>query len=92
MCIWSNSPHLRWSSSLDYPGAELWNRNTPLSEDCLYMNIWVPRFKTPPTEPLQVMMWFYGGSFMKGTASLDHYDGRYMANTQNVIVVSMNFR
>lgn len=29
---------------------------------------------------------------MKGTASLDYYDGRYMAYTQNVIVVSMNFR
>lgn len=56
------------------------------------MNVWVPRSKTPPKKPLQVMMWFYGGSFMKGTASLDHYDGRYMAYTQNVIVVSMNFR
>ena len=26
-----------------FPGAEAWNTNTPQSEDCLYLNIVVPR-------------------------------------------------
>lgn len=81
-----------WPLSPGFWGTEMWNPNTPVSEDCLYLNVWVPRFKTPPSKPLPVLMWFYGGSFMKGSSSLDHYDGRYLAYTQNAIVVSMNYR
>ena len=27
----------------DFIGTDMWNAKSPLSEDCLYVNIWVPR-------------------------------------------------
>jgi len=27
----------------DFVGLDMWNAQSPLSEDCLYINVWVPR-------------------------------------------------
>ncbi|CAH1229112.1 BCHE [Branchiostoma lanceolatum] len=63
--------------------------NTPLSEDCLYLNVWQP---TPVPTGAAVMVWIYGGGFDTGSSALDLYDGRYLAATEGVLVVSMNYR
>ncbi|CAH1254561.1 BCHE [Branchiostoma lanceolatum] len=63
--------------------------NTPLSEDCLYLNVWQP---TPVPTGATVMVWIYGGGFSTGSSALDMYDGRYLAATEGVLVVSMNYR
>lgn len=47
----------------DFPGAMMWNPNTPLSEDCLYVNVVVP--KPRPTNAA-VMLWIFGGGFYSG--------------------------
>ncbi|XP_076449528.1 uncharacterized protein LOC143285962 [Babylonia areolata] len=74
-----------------FPGVEMWNPNTPMSEDCLYLNVWVPRgFESQP--PNATMVWIYGGGFYGGSSMLDVYDGSKLAVTQNVIVASMNYR
>lgn len=70
----------------------MWNPNTPVSEDCLYLNVWTPLTKEPQSPLAPVMVWIYGGSFTSGTSSLDLYDGRYLTKSEDVVVVSMNYR
>uniref|UniRef100_A0A915D504 Carboxylic ester hydrolase n=1 Tax=Ditylenchus dipsaci TaxID=166011 RepID=A0A915D504_9BILA len=69
-------------------GSEMWNAQTPVSEDCLYMNIWAPA----EAKNLTVMVWLFGGGFYSGSNSLQLYDGKALAVTANVIVVNINYR
>uniref|UniRef100_A0A3B3XNV1 Carboxylic ester hydrolase n=1 Tax=Poecilia mexicana TaxID=48701 RepID=A0A3B3XNV1_9TELE len=78
-----------------FEGAEMWNTNTPVSEDCLYLNVWGPHYKTPtprPEDRVPVLVWIYGGAFVSGTSTLDIYQGHFLCKSQNVVVVSMNYR
>lgn len=78
-----------------FRGAEMWNPNTPISEDCLYLNVWSPNVNRsqPQPQPLApVMVWIYGGGFISGTSSLPMYNGRFLSQSENVVVVSMNYR
>uniref|UniRef100_K7F614 Carboxylic ester hydrolase n=1 Tax=Pelodiscus sinensis TaxID=13735 RepID=K7F614_PELSI len=72
-----------------FPGTEMWNPNREMSEDCLYLNVWVP---SPRPKNATVLVWIYGGGFYSGAASLDVYDGRYLAYTEQLVLVSMNYR
>ncbi|KAJ3591150.1 hypothetical protein NHX12_009097 [Muraenolepis orangiensis] len=74
-----------------FRGAEMWNPNTLVSEDCLYLNIWTPSLEAKQ-RALPVLVWIYGGGFTSGTSSLDLYDGRFLSQSENVVVVSMNYR
>jgi cholinesterase len=56
-------------------------------EDCLTLNIW-----TKPQvgdEKKAVLLWIYGGAFQSGASADSFYDGQYIADQENVIVVSM---
>ncbi|CAG0888637.1 unnamed protein product [Darwinula stevensoni] len=76
-----------------FSGEEMWNPNTPLSEDCLYLNIWVPEQAWgSEREKLAVMVWIHGGGYVSGTSTLDVYDGAMLAHSGNVIVASLNYR
>lgn len=72
-----------------FQGVEMWNPNTKISEDCLYLNIWAPRTQnaTKPT-----MIWIYGGSYVYGSITLDVYNGKFLAAKASVIVASMQYR
>jgi carboxylesterase type B len=64
------------------------------SEDCLYLNVWVPDGATASSQ-LPVMVFIHGGAFVSGTGgapSDDLYDGTYLAATGKVIVVTFNYR
>ncbi|XP_062374187.1 crystal protein [Sardina pilchardus] len=66
-----------------------------VSEDCLYLNIFVPRsvdFTAPLRSPMPVMVWVHGGDFIAGTASKPLYDGRFISNFTHTVVVSVAYR
>ncbi|XP_071970213.1 cholinesterase-like [Engystomops pustulosus] len=69
----------------DVPGPDMWNVN----EDCLNLNVWVPESNS---KPASVMVYIYGGGFSSGSSALHAYDGRVLAASEKVIVVSMNYR
>ncbi|CAD1468671.1 unnamed protein product, partial [Heterotrigona itama] len=73
----------------DFAGATMWNPNTPLSEDCLYVNVVAPR---PRPTNAAVMVWIFGGGFYSGSATLDVYDHKTLVSEENVILVSMQYR
>lgn len=73
----------------DFPGATMWNANTKMSEDCLFINVMVPR---PRPKKSPVMIWIFGGGFYSGTSTLDVYDMRTLVAEENMIMVSMQYR
>uniref|UniRef100_A0A0N4ZSR4 Carboxylic ester hydrolase n=1 Tax=Parastrongyloides trichosuri TaxID=131310 RepID=A0A0N4ZSR4_PARTI len=75
----------------NFSGADMWNCNGPLSEDCLYLNIYVPN-EVDHSKKLAVLIWIYGGGFWCGCSSLDVYDGKIFSTEENVIIVTINYR
>uniref|UniRef100_H3B637 Carboxylic ester hydrolase n=1 Tax=Latimeria chalumnae TaxID=7897 RepID=H3B637_LATCH len=68
------------------------------SEDCLYLNIWVPQKRKKISTNLPVMVWIYGGAFFLGSSQGANffnnylYDGQEIASRGKVIVVTLNYR
>jgi para-nitrobenzyl esterase len=60
------------------------------SEDCLFVNLWVPA-GTEPGADLPVMVWIHGGAFVGGSGSSSDNAGNQFAK-QGVILVSFNYR
>ncbi|WP_421106851.1 carboxylesterase/lipase family protein [Streptomyces sp. NEAU-S77] len=58
------------------------------SEDCLHLNVYAPERRTD--RPLPVLFWIHGGGFMSGSGDL--YDGSQLARTNNIVVVTINYR
>ncbi|XP_054468252.1 bile salt-activated lipase-like [Anoplopoma fimbria] len=67
------------------------------TEDCLYLNVWVPHGRSV-SSGLPTMVWIYGGGFLTGGSMganfLDNYlySGQEIAERGNVIVVTLGYR
>lgn len=61
------------------------------SENCLNLNVWTSTRANGRPRP--VMVWLHGGGFAAGSShELPSYDGRALAATGDVVVVSVNHR
>jgi para-nitrobenzyl esterase len=61
----------------------------PLSEDCLYLNVWTPR--ADPAARLPVVVWIHGGAYVFGAGGLPGYDGTPLAR-KGAVAVNLNYR
>ena len=96
------------------PGRDnFWSRewavdfDLPMSEDCLYLNVWAPadgyqvgkaeQYRetedTPIPEPgnLPVYVWFFGGGLQVGNTAEMEFDGERIAR-RGVVVVTVSYR
>lgn len=66
---------------------EPWAQVGPMSEDCLFLNVWRPsRAGTYP-----VMVFIHGGGFTYGAAGVPLYDGAGLA-ARGAVIVTINYR
>ena len=61
----------------------------PMSEDCLYLNVWTPARAASDRVP--VLVWIYGGGFNGGATSIPTYSGEKLAK-KGVVLVSIAYR
>ncbi|PAW92964.1 esterase [Mucilaginibacter sp. MD40] len=64
-------------------------KDEPLSEDCLYLNVWTGARSSK--EKRAVMVWIYGGGFVSGGTNVPIYDGEALAR-KGIILVSITYR
>lgn len=68
---------------------DLANTMLPMSEDCLFLNVWTPQPRAGAK--LAVMVYIHGGGFSTGSGSSAILDGSRLA-ARGVVVVTLNYR
>lgn len=61
----------------------------PISEDCLYLNVWTAYPGSREKHP--VMVFIYGGGFNEGSSAVAVYNGANLAR-EGVVMVTLNYR
>ncbi len=73
-----------------YPARSVYHSDPePVSEDCLYLNVWTAANSSKDKRP--VMVWIHGGALTRGSGSTPTYDGGSLAK-RGVVVVTINYR
>ena len=93
-------PAARWAGTRDATGygndcmqarfaGDIANTTLPMSEDCLFLNVWTPRPRAGAK--LAVMVYIHGGGFSGGSGSSAILDGTHLAQ-RGIVVVTLNYR
>ena len=73
----------------DFYQKEFFPVNLPMSEDCLYLNVWTPSLSLD--EKCPVMVWIHGGAYVAGCGHEMEFDGEAFCK-RGVILVTINYR
>jgi para-nitrobenzyl esterase len=73
-----------------FPIAAWYTKIEPVSEDCLFLNVFTPA--ATPSERKPVMVWLHGGAWMNCAGSAPGFDGTGLARNGDVVVVTINHR
>ncbi|GAB3264599.1 carboxylesterase family protein [Larkinella harenae] len=76
------APFMYWSSEFLIPAQ-------PISEDCLYLNVWTGAKSAAEKRP--VLVFIHGGGFRSGGGACPIYDGEAMAK-KGIVFVTINYR
>lgn len=66
----------------------------PMSEDCLYLNLWVPKEAEKSDQvkkPFPVAVWFHGGGFIGGHSTEIEFDGNAYAK-RGILLITVGYR
>lgn len=66
------------------------DRYAPTGENCLYLNVWTPEPRPGGRRP--VMVYIHGGAYSSGSVVDPLNDGRHLASSKDVVVVTLNHR
>jgi para-nitrobenzyl esterase len=72
------------------PELEPMDRNEPMGEDCLVLNVWTAGLRNARRRP--VMVWLHGGGYTTGSGGFVIYDGTELARKHDVVAISLNHR
>ncbi|KAK4042023.1 cholinesterase [Parachaetomium inaequale] len=64
----------------------------PQDEDCLTLNIWSKVTAKATVAKKPVLVFFYGGRFTTGNTNSPFFDGKRLADAQDLVVVTVNYR
>lgn len=74
---------IRWSTELDPDGP-------PMSEDCLFLNLFTPGVNDGGKRP--VMVWLHGGAWEEGCGCTRLFDGTHLARHGDAVIIAINHR
>ncbi|KAK4155158.1 cholinesterase [Chaetomidium leptoderma] len=90
------------SKPVDYPGftpqaqriinSFAAGAGNPQDEDCLTLNIWSKATAGAIAAKKPVLVYFHGGRFSAGNTNSPFYNGRHLADAQDLVVVTVNYR
>jgi para-nitrobenzyl esterase len=63
----------------------------PQGDDCLTLNVWASS-DTSPGDGKPVMVWVHGGAYILGSSAQPLYQGRVLASSGDVVVITVNYR
>ena len=81
------SPH---GPSTLIPEVAAMDRDEPVGEDCLILNVWTPGLGGAGKRP--VMVYLHGGGYVTGSGGYILYDGTNLARKHDVVLVTLNHR